>query len=143
MSQKILISNTKRSWGAFQVMGTLVGSFFVFMGIMLMIKLLGDPHNEVLPVVIVSGFFALMGLGLLAGVAGSIVYLKKKKEQFLAAFASDEATKIFSDRDGAALALWYLVKGFTQHQTLWSKYRKPVYNRYWLEKYRGDLEEFR
>jgi len=55
---------------------------------------------------------------------------------------ADEATKIYSDREGAAYELWLLVKIFTQTEPLWSKY-KPVYNGFWLTKHADKLEKYR
>ena len=55
---------------------------------------------------------------------------------------ADEATKIYSDRDGAAYELWLLVKKFTQTEPMWSKY-KPVYNGYWLQKYADKLDKYK
>ena len=123
-------------------MGTLVGAFFVFMGCMMMAALLKDPNNDVMRVILVSGFFMVMGLGLWAAVVGSALYLKKKRMQFISAFMADEATGIFSEREEAAYELWLLVKKFTQTEPLWSKY-KSVYNRYWLQKYAQSLEKYR
>ena len=142
MAHVILFSNKKRGWTIFQVMGTLVGAFFVFMGCMMMAALLKDPDNDVMRVILVSGFFMVMGLGLWAAVVGSALYLKKKRVQFISAFMADEATGIFSEREEAAYELWLLVKKFTQTEPLWSKY-KPVYNRYWLQKYAQSLEKYR
>ena len=142
MAHVILFSNKKRGWTIFQVMGTLVGAFFVFMGCMMMAALLKDPNNDVMRVILVSGFFMVMGLGLWAAVVGSALYLKKKRVQFISAFMADEATGIFSEREEAAYELWLLVKKFTQTEPLWSKY-KPVYNRYWLQKYAQSLEKYR
>ena len=116
MTHVVRISNKKRGWTVFQVMGTLVGAFFVFMGCMLMINLLKNPHNDVARVIVVSGF--------------------------IMAFMADEATKIYSDREGAAYELWLLVKKFTQTEPMWSKY-KPLYNGYWLQKYADKLEKYR
>ena len=106
----------------------------MFMGCMLMINLLKDPHNDVARVIVVSGFFIMMGLILWGAVVGTALYLKKKRTLFITAFMADEATKIYSDREGAAYELWLLVKKFTQTEPMWSKY-KPVYNGYWLQKY--------
>lgn len=142
MAHVILFSNKKRGWTIFQVMGTLVGAFFVFMGCMMMAALLKDPNNDVMRVILVSGFFMVMGLGLWAAVVGSALYLKKKRVQFISAFMADEATGIFSEREEAAYELWLLVKKFTQTEPLWSKY-KPVYNRYWIQKYAQSLEKYR
>ena len=142
MADVILFSNKKRGWTIFQVLGTLVGAFFVFMGCMMMAALLKDPNNDVMRVILVSGFFMVMGLGLWAAVVGSALYLKKKRVQFISAFMADEATGIFSEREEAAYELWLLVKKFTQTEPLWSKY-KPVYNRYWLQKYAQSLEKYR
>lgn len=142
MTHVIHISNKKRGWTIFQVMGTIVGAFFVFMGCMMMAALLKDPANNVVSVIVVSGFIILMGLGLWGAVVGSALYLKKKRALFIAAFLADEATKIYSDREGAAYELWLLVKRSTQTEPLWSKY-KPVYNRYWLQKFADMLEKFK
>lgn len=142
MTHVIHISNKKRGWTIFQVMGTIVGAFFVFMGCMMMAALLKDPANNVVSVIVVSGFIILMGLGLWGAVVGSALYLKKKRALFIAAFLADEATKIYSDREGAAYELWLLVKKSTQTEPLWSKY-KPVYNRYWLQKFADMLEKFK
>ena len=62
MTHVVHISNKKRGWTIFQVMGTLGGVFFVFMGCMMMINLLQDPDNNVASVIVVSGFFIMMGL---------------------------------------------------------------------------------
>ena len=142
MTHVIHISNKKRGWTIFQVMGTIVGAFFVFMGCMMMAALLKDPDNNVVSVIVVSGFIILMGLGLWGAVVGSALYLKKKRALFIMAFLEDEATKIYSDREGAAYELWLLVKKSTQTEPLWSKY-KPVYNRYWLQKFADMLEKFK
>ena len=142
MTHVIHISNKKRGWTIFQVMGTIVGAFFVFMGCMMMVALLKDPANNVVSVIVVSGFIILMGLGLWGAVVGSALYLKKKRALFIMAFLEDEATKIYSDREGAAYELWLLVKKSTQTEPLWSKY-KPVYNRYWLQKFADMLEKFK
>ena len=142
MTHVIHISNKKRGWTIFQVMGTIVGAFFVFMGCMMMAALLKDPANNVVSVIVVSGFIILMGLGLWGAVVGSALYLKKKRALFIMAFLEDEATKIYSDREGAAYELWLLVKRSTQTEPLWSKY-KPVYNRYWLQKFADMLEKFK
>ena len=142
MTHVIHISNKKRGWTIFQVMGTIVGTFFVFMGCMMMVALLQDPANNVVSVIVVSGFIILMGLGLWGAVVGSALYLKKKRALFIAAFLADEATKIYSDREGAAYELWLLVKRSTQTEPLWSKY-KPVYNRYWLQKFADMLEKYK
>ena len=142
MTHVIHISNKKRGWTIFQVMGTIVGAFFVFMGCMMMVALLQDPANNVVSVIVVSGFIILVGLGLWGAVVGSALYLKKKRALFIAAFLADEATKIYSDREGAAYELWLLVKRSTQTEPLWSKY-KPVYNRYWLQKFADMLEKFK
>lgn len=142
MTHVIHISNKKRGWTIFQVMGTIVGAFFVFMGCMMMAALLKDPANNVVSVIVVSGFIILMGLGLWGAVVGSALYLKKKRALFIMAFLEDEATKIYSDREGAAYELWLLVKKSTQTEPLWSKY-KPVYNRYWLQKFADMLEKFK
>ena len=142
MTHVIHISNKKRGWTIFQVMGTIVGAFFVFMGCMMMAALLKDPANNVVSVIVVSGFIILMGLGLWGAVVGSALYLKKKRALFIAAFLADEATKIYSDREGAAYELWLLVKRSTQTEPLWSKY-KPVYDRYWLQKFADMLEKYK
>ena len=142
MTHVVHITNKKRGWTIFQVMGTLGGIFFVFMGCMIMIQLLQNPDNNVFGVIVVSGFFIMMGLVLWGAVVGSAIYLKKKRTMFITAFMSDEATKNYSDREGAAYELWSLVKKFTQTEPLWSKY-KPVYNGYWLEKYKDKLEKFK
>ena len=142
MTQVVHITNKKRGWTVFQVMGTLGGAFFVFMGCMIMIQSLQNPDNNVMGVIFVSGFFIVMGLVLWGAVVGSAIYLKKKRTMFIMAFMSDEATKNYSDREGAAYELWLLVKRFTQTEPLWSKY-KPVYNGYWLEKYEDKLEKFK
>lgn len=142
MTHVVLISNEKRGWTVFQVMGTLGGAFFVFMGCMLMINLLKDPHNDVARVIVVSGFIMVLGIGLWGAVVGTALYLKKKRAQFIMAFMADEATKIYSDREGAAYELWLLVKKFTQTEPLWSKH-KPVYNGYWLKKFADMLEEYK
>ena len=142
MTHVIHISNKKRGWTIFQVMGTIVGAFFVFMGCMMMAALLKDPANNVVSVIVVSGFIILVGLGLWGAVVGSALYLKKKRALFIMAFLEDEATKIYSDREGAAYELWLLVKRSTQTEPLWSKY-KPVYNRYWLQKFADMLEKFK
>lgn len=142
MTHVVRISNKKRGWTFFQVMGTLGGAFFVFMGCMLMINLLKDPHNDVARVIVVSGFIMALGIGLWGAVVGTALYLKKKRAQFIMAFMADEATKIYSDREGAAYELWLLVKKFTQTEPLWSKY-KPVYNGYWLQKFADMLEEYK
>lgn len=142
MTHVIHISNKKRGWTIFQVMGTLVGAFFVFMGCMMMAALLKDPANNVVSVIVVSGFIILVGLGLWGAVVGSALYLKKKRALFIAAFLADEATKIYSEREGAAYELWLLVKRSTQTEPLWSKY-KPVYNRYWLQKFADMLEKYK
>lgn len=142
MTHVIHISNKKRGWTIFQVMGTIVGAFFVFMGCMMMAALLKDPANNVVSVIVVSGFIILMGLGLWGAVVGSALYLKKKRALFIMAFLEDEATKIYSDREGAAYELWLLVKKSTQTEPLWSKY-KPVYNRYWLQKFADMLEKYK
>ena len=142
MTHVVRISNKKREWTVFQVMGTLGGAFFVFMGCMLMINLLKDPHNDVARVIVVSGFIMALGIGLWGAVVGTALYLKKKRAQFIMAFMADEATKIYSDREGAAYELWLLVKKFTQTEPLWSKY-KPVYNGYWLQKFANMLEEYK
>ena len=142
MTHVIHISNKKRGWTIFQVMGTIVGAFFVFMGCMMMAALLKDPANNVVSVIVVSGFIILMGLGLWGAVVGSALYLKKKRALFIMAFLEDEATKIYSDREGAAYELWLLVKKSTQTEPLWSKY-KPVYDRYWLQKFADMLEKFK
>lgn len=55
---------------------------------------------------------------------------------------ADEATKIYSDREGAAYELWLMVKKFTQTEPLWSKY-KSVYNGFWLTKRADKLEKYR
>ena len=142
MTHVIHISNKKRGWTIFQVMGTIVGAFFVFMGCIMMAALLKDPANNVVSVIVVSGFIILMGLGLWGAVVGSALYLKKKRALFIMAFLEDEATKIYSDREGAAYELWLLVKKSTQTEPLWSKY-KPVYNRYWLQKFADMLEKYK
>ena len=142
MTHVIHISNKKRGWTIFQVMGTIVGAFFVFMGCMMMAALLKDPANNVVSVIVVSGFIILMGLGLWGAVVGSALFLKKKRALFIAAFLADEATKIYSDREGTAYELWLLVKKSTQTEPLWSKY-KPVYNRYWLQKFADMLEKYK
>jgi len=142
MTHVIHISNKKRGWTIFQVMGTIVGAFFVFMGCMMMAALLKDPANNVVSVIVVSGFIILVGLGLWGAVVGSALYLKKKRALFIMAFLEDEATKIYSDREGAAYELWLLVKKSTQTEPLWSKY-KPVYNRYWLQKFADMLEKYK
>ena len=142
MTHVVHITNKKRGWTIFQVMGTLGGAFFVFMGCMIMIQLLQNPDNNVMGVIVVSGFFIMMGLVLWGAVVGSAIYLKKKRTMFISAFMSDETTKNYSDREGAAYELWSLVKKFTQTEPLWSKY-KPVYNGYWLEKYEDKLEKFK
>ena len=142
MTHVIHISNKKRGWTIFQVMGTIVGAFFVFMGCMMMVALLKDPANNVVSVIVVSGFIILVGLGLWGAVVGSALYLKKKRALFIMAFLEDEATKIYSDREGAAYELWLLVKRSTQTEPLWSKY-KPVYNRYWLQKFADMLEKYK
>ena len=142
MTHVIHISNKKRGWTIFQVMGTIVGAFFVFMGCMMMAALLKDPANNVVSVIVVSGFIILMGLGLWGAVVGSALYLKKKRALFIMAFLEDEATKIYSDREGAAYELCLLVKRSTQTEPLWSKY-KPVYDRYWLQKFADMLEKFK
>ena len=104
--------------------------------------LLQDPDNNVASVIGVSGFFILMGLGLWAAVIGSALHLKKKRALFITAFMADDATSVYSDREGAAYELWLLVKKFTQTEPLWSKY-KPVYAAYWLEKFGKELEKYR
>ena len=142
MTHVIHISNKKRGWTIFQVMGTIVGAFFVVMGCMMMAALLKDPANNVVSVIVVSGFIILVGLGLWGAVVGSSLYLKKKRALFIMAFLEDEATKIYSDREGAAYELWLLVKRSTQTEPLWSKY-KPVYNRYWLQKFADMLEKYK
>ncbi len=142
MTHVIHISNKKSGWTIFQVMGTIVGAFFVFMGCMMMAALLKDPANNVVSVIVVSGFIILIGLGLWGAVVGSALYLKKKRALFIMAFLEDEATKIYSDREGAAYELWLLVKKSTQTEPLWSKY-KPVYNRYWLQKFADMLEKYK
>ena len=142
MTHVVRISNKKRGWTVFQVMGTLGGAFFVFMGCMLMINLLKDPHNDVARVIAVSVFIMALGIGLWGAVVGTALYLKKKRAMFITAFMADEATKIYSDREGAAYELWLLVKKFTQTEPLWSKY-KPVYNGYWLQKFADMLEEYK
>ena len=142
MTHVVHITNKKRGWTIFQVMGTLGGIFFVFMGCMIMIHLLQNSDNNVIGVIVVSGFFIMMGLVLWGAVVGSAIYLKKKRAMFITAFMSDEATKNYFDREGAAYELWSLVKKFTQTEPLWSKY-KPVYNGYWLEKYEDKLEKFK
>lgn len=142
MTHVVHISNKKRGWTIFQVMGTLGGAFFVFMGCMLMINLHKDPHNDVARVIVVSGFIMALGIGLWGAVVGTALYLKKKRAQFITAFMADEATKIYSDREGAAYELWHLVKKFTQTEPLWSKY-KPVYNGYWIQKFADMLEEYK
>lgn len=142
MTHVVRISNKKRGWTVFQVMGTLGGAFFVFMGCMLMINLLKDPHNDVARVIVVSVFIMALGIGLWGAVVGTALYLKKKRALFITAFMADEATKIYSDREGAAYELWLLVKKFTQTEPLWSKY-KPVYNGYWLQKFADMLEEYK
>ena len=142
MTHVVRISNKKRGWTIFQVMGTLVGAFFVFMGCMMMINLLQDPDNNVASVIVVSGFFIMMGLVLWGAVVASALYLKKKRALFITSFMTDEATRIYSDREGAAYELWLLVKKFTQTEPMWSKY-KPVYNGYWLQKYADKLEKYR
>lgn len=142
MTHVIHISNKKRGWTIFQVTGSIVGAFFVFMGCMMMAALLKDPANNVVSVIVVSGFIILMGLGLWGAVVGSALYLKKKRALFIMAFLEDEATKIYSDREGAAYELWLLVKRSTKTEPLWSKY-KPVYNRYWLQKFADMLEKFK
>ena len=142
MTHVIHISNKKRGWTIFQVMGTIVGAFFVFMGCMMMVALLKDPANNVVSVIVVSGFIILVGLGLWGAVVGSALYLKKKRALFIMAFLEDEATKTYSDREGAAYELWLLVKRSTQTEPLWSKY-KPVYNRYWLQKFADMLEKYK
>ena len=142
MTHVVRISNKKRGWTVFQVMGTLGGAFFVFMGCMLMINLLKDPHDDVARVIVVSGFIMALGIGLWGAVVGTALYLKKKRAMFITAFMADEATKIYSDREGAAYELWLLVKKFTQTEPLWSKY-KPVYNGYWLQKFANMLEEYK
>lgn len=142
MTHVVRITNKKRSWSAFQVMGTLGGGFFVFMGCMMIRALLQDPDNDVVSVIIVSGFFIMLGLGLWAAVVGTALHLKKKRALFMTAFMADEATSVYSDREGAAYALWLKVKKFTQTEPLWSKY-KPVYSAFWLEKYAKDLEKYR
>ena len=142
MTHVVRISNKKRGWTVFQVMGTLGGAFFVFMGCMLMINLLKDPHNDVARVIVVSGFIMALGIGLWGAVVGTVLYLKRKRAQFIMAFMADEATEIYSDREGAAYELWLLVKKFTQTEPLWSKY-KPVYNGYWLQKFADMLVEYK
>ena len=142
MTHVVRISNKKIGWTVFQVMGTLGGAFFVFMGCMLMINLLKDPHNDVARVIVVSVFIMALGIGLWGAVVGTALYLKKKRAQFIMAFMADEATKIYSEREGAAYELWLLVKKFTQTEPLWSKY-KPVYNGYWLQKFADMLEEYK
>ena len=142
MTHVVRISNKKRGWTIFQVTGSLVGAFFVFMGCMMMINLLKDPHNDVASVIVVSGFFIMMGLVLWGAVVGTALYLKKKRTLFITAFMADEATKIYSDREGAAYELWLLVKKFTQTEPLWSKY-KSVYNGFWLTKHADKLEEYK
>ncbi len=142
MTHVVRISNKKRGWTVFQVMGTLGGAFFVFMGCMLMISLLKDPHNDVARVIVVSGIIMALGIGLWGAVVGMALYLKKKRALFITAFMTDEATKIYSDRESAAYELWLLVKKFTQTEPLWSKY-KPVYNGYWLQKFADMLEEYK
>ncbi len=142
MTHVIHISNKKRGWTIFQVTGSIVGAFFVFMGCMMMAALLQDPDNNVVSVIVVSGFIILMGLGLWGAVVGSALYLKKKRALFIMAFLEDEATKIYSDREGAAYELWLLVKKSTQTEPLWSKY-KPVYNRYWLQKFADMMEKYK
>lgn len=92
--------------------------------------------------IVVSGFFIMMGLVLWGAVVASALYLKKKRALFITSFMTDEATKIYSDREGAAYELWLLVKKFTQTEPMWSKY-KPVYNGYWLQKYADKLEKYR
>ena len=114
MTHVVRISNKKRGWTIFQVTGSLVGAFFVFMGCMMMINLIKDPHNDVARVIVLSGFFIMMGLILWGAVVGTALYLKKKRTLFITAFMADEATKIYSDREGAAYELWLLVKKFTQ-----------------------------
>jgi len=108
----------------------------------MMINLLQDPDNNVASVIVVSGFFIMMGLVLWGAVVGTALYLKKKRTLFITAFMADEATKIYSDREGAAYELWLLVKKFTQTEPMWSKY-KPVYNGFWLTKYADKLEKYR
>ena len=142
MTHVVRITNKKRGWTVFQVMGTIGGAFFVFMGCAMMIALLKDPKNDVARVIGVSGFFIAMGLGLWAAVVGTALHLKKKRAVFITAFMADEATKIYSDRDGAAYELWLLVKKFTQTEPMWSKY-KPVYNGYWLQKYADKLDKYK
>ena len=138
MTHVVRISNKKRGWTIFQVTGSLVGAFFVFMGCMMMINLLQDPDNNVASVIVVSGFFIMMGLVLWGAVVASALYLKKKRALFITSFMTDEATRIDSDRESAAYELWLLVKKFTQTEPMWSKY-KPVYNGYWLQSMRTSL----
>ena len=133
------IANHKRSWTGFWVSGTLFGLIFAGLGALNLYVYINDPTKAApLPV---SIFFMLMGLCMIGPVAGTMANMNIKKKTFIYDFMNDDMTSVYSDREGAAKALWKLVKHFMERETLWSKY-KLKYSREWLMWYSKELEKY-
>lgn len=133
------IANHKRSWTGFWVSGTLFGLIFAGLGAVNLYVYINDPTKAApLPV---SIFFMLMGLCMIGPVAGTMANMNIKKKTFIYDFMNDDMTSVYSDREGAAKALWKLVKHFMERETLWSKY-KLKYSREWLMWYSKELEKY-
>ena len=137
-------SPTKRDWSSKGVfIAGLMGTIFIIMGIVTVMaacKNLSQTGN--FSVLVMAGFFILCGLIMYAAALGIANYMKKKQEEFVLAFMSDERTNVYTDRAAAAHALWKLVRKCLERGT-------PVgelgleYSEEWLAKYKDQLEIYR
>ena len=69
-------------------------------------------------------------------------HLSVRKRSFIKAFMEDDYTAVYTQRKQAAVKLWKIVKHFMQAEPIGTKY-KLAYERYWVEKFKGQLEKYR
>ena len=138
-------ANRRRGWKRFWIAGSFGFTVFTAMGIMMMAMTLreyGGDKGSVVAGLAFSGFIMIIGIGFVPLTVTTMVKLIRQKNSFISAFMNDPETATYSDRENAAKTLWKLASHYMEKETPWSRY-KLEYSRFWLDKYRNNIEKFR
>ncbi|MBO4450556.1 MAG: hypothetical protein J5777_08210 [Clostridiales bacterium] len=136
--------NRKRGWKRFWIAGSLFCTFFMFMGIMMLVTTLREyagDRDSIIAGSIFSGFIMILGIGFVPLIITTIMRQSRKQRMFIKAFLDDPATVTYSERKEAARTLWKLVNHYMEKEMPWSRF-KLEYSRFWLEKYKDKLEKY-
>lgn len=145
LHQLARMSNYKRSWMGFWVFGSIFGTAFIVMGLILGFMAWTKPGFDSasrIPATAAGTFFMILGSGFIPLILFSLRRQTRRKTAFLKAFMADEATSVYSNRSKAAKVLWKHVNHYMEKETPWSRY-KLEYSRFWLCKYKDKLEKYR